>query len=309
MLAPALCSLIFAESDLWVFLVSAAITSAIGLVLEKTMDTGKSVEELTRKDGFIIATICWFAVGMVGALPYMLFGVFSNPVDAIFESVSGFTTTGASVLTDIESLTHGMLFWRCFTQWLGGMGIIVLGVAILPRLGVGGMQLMALEGATLTTERISPRISEVAKNLWKTYLLISIIMAIALVLFGLPIYDSIVHMFSTISTGGYSSKNSSIGAYNNLGVEVTITVFMFIGGINFALLYGLLRKRFSKLIFDAELSFYFFVNVALIVVVAIELSLRSYPGFFHALRDSAFQVVSVSTGTGFSTVNYDGWPI
>lgn len=308
MLVPAVCSLIYHEDDLITFLISAAITTSIGVALDKKMNIGRSVEDISRKDGFFIATVSWLTAGIVGAIPFLIYGVFSNPVDAFFESISGFTTTGASVLIDIEALPHGILFWRSMTHWLGGVGIIVLAVAILPRLGVGGMQLMAREGAGPTTEKLSPRIAETAKNLLKIYLLLSAIMAAILFIAGMPIFDSVINMFSTISTGGFSSKNASIGAYDSNSIKIIITVFMFIAGINFALMFGLLRNQFSQFLNNSELRFYLIATITIILVVALELSLRTYAGFWYSLRESAFQVVSIFTGTGFSTVNYDTWP-
>ncbi len=309
MLVPAVCSLIYGGDDLWVFVVSFAITTSLGFALEKTLKTEYgSLDEVGRKEGFLITSVGWIAVPLFGALPFILYGVFSNPIDAIFESVSGFTTTGASVLTDIESLPRGIIFWRSFTQWLGGMGIVVLGIAILPRLAVGGMQLMARERAGPTAEKITPRIAETAKSLWFVYLMVSIAMVLLLYLCGLPLYDSIIHMFSALSTGGYSSKNLSVGAYDNVAAEIVITFFMLVGGINFSLLVSVMKGRFSDLVTNPEFLFYFSVNIAVIVIVTLTLWLSYYPSFSHSLREGAFQVVSLSTGTGYTTANYDAWP-
>jgi trk system potassium uptake protein TrkH len=308
MLVPVVCSLIYLENDLWVFLVSAFFTSSFGFILERLTKTPEKLEEIERKDGFFIASLCWFSASIFGAIPYVLYGVLPNPIDAIFESTAGFTTTGASVIKDVETLTHGILFWRNFTQWLGGMGIIILGIAILPRLAVGGMQLMGLEAPGPTTEKLAPRIAETAKKLWGVYLIISVLEVLLLFLAGMPLYDSVVHTFTTMSTGGYSSKNMSIGAYGNPLIEVVIIVFMFIAGANFVLHYSLFKGEYKKLFGDSEFRFYFFLNIGAILFISLELWIRIYPNFLQALRFASFQVVSIGTTTGYATDNFDLWP-
>jgi len=308
MLVPAVCSLIYGEDDLETFLISAIVTSLFGLTLELLTKTSEDFEELERREAFLIASLCWLSASIFGAIPYLVYGVFQNPVDAFFESVSGFTTTGASVMRDIELFPHGILFWRNLTQWLGGMGIIILGIAILPRLAVGGMQLMSLEVPGPTTEKLTPRITETAKKLWVVYLLFSAVQALLLFLAGMSVYDSIVHTFSTMSTGGYSTKNLSIGAYGNPYIEIVVIIFMFIAGMNFVLHYGLLRGDYKKLIRDPEFGFYLFLTIGAIIFVTLELWMRMNPDFLDALRAASFQVVSIGTTTGFATDNYDLWP-
>ncbi len=308
MLVPAACSLIYGEDDLWVFIISACSTSVTGFILEKLTKTGEKFEEIERKDGFLIASLSWFAAGIFGAIPYMLYGVFSNPIDAFFESVSGFTTTGASVMKDIEIFPHGILFWRNFTQWLGGMGIILLAIAILPRLAVGGMQLMSLEVPGPTTEKLTPKIAETAKKLWVIYLVLSALQVISLFIAGMPIYDSIIHTFSTMSTGGYSDKNLSVGHYGNPLVELVILLFMFIAGANFVLHYWVFKGNFKKLFGDPEFRFYLFLNLGAVLLISLELWMRTHPSPLQALRFASFQVVSMSTTTGFATDNFDLWP-
>jgi trk system potassium uptake protein len=308
MLVPAICPIIYREDDLWVFIVSALITSAFGFILEKLTRTQGKIDEFQRKDGFLIASLCWVTAAHFGAIPYLLYGVFTNPIDAIFESTAGFTTTGATVITNIEILPHGILFWRNLTQWLGGMGIIVLGIAILPRLAVGGMQLMALETPGPAKEKISPRIVETAKKLWGVYVFFTVLLVFLLSIAGMPIYDSIVHSFTTISTGGFSPKNLSIGAYNNPIIEIIIIVFMFIGGISFVLHYGLFKGEFTSLYKNSEFRFYFFFIICAVFIITLDLWFRNYHSFIHALRFSSFQVVSIGTGTGYTTANFNVWP-
>ncbi len=308
MLVPVIISVIYKENDLWAFIISALITTSFGFILETATKPPERIKEIQRKEGFLIAALFWFAASIFGAIPYLIYGVFNHPVDAWFESVAGFTTTGATVLTDIEVVPYGMLFWRSFSQWLGGMGIIVLGIAILPRLAVGGMQLMGLEAPGPTTEKITPRIAETAKKLWGVYLLLSFLLIVFLLFAGMPIFDSVLQSLSTMSTGGFSPNNLSVGSYNSSIIDVIITIFMFIAGMNFVLLYWSLRGDFKRLTRNSELKYYFFLNLSVILIVSFELWSTIYPNFFEALRYGSFQVISISTGSGFSTANFDLWP-
>jgi trk system potassium uptake protein TrkH len=308
MLVPAICSLIYKEDDLWVFLVSGSITSICGLILERLTRAPQKLEEIERKDGFFIASMSWLAASVFGAIPFMLYGVFSNPIDAIFESVSGFTTTGASVIRDIEIFPHGILFWRNFTQWLGGMGIIVLAIAILPRLAVGGMQLMALEVPGPSTERLTPRIAETAKKLWIAYLVFSALEFLLLSTAGMSLYDSIIHTFTTMSTGGFSNKNVSIAAYGSPIIDVILIVFMVIAGANFVLYYWLFKGDYKRLTGDPEFRLYLFLNMGAILFITLDLWMRTHPSLLQALRFASFQVVSISTTTGYASENFDLWP-
>jgi len=308
MLVPVIISVIYKENDIWAFIISALITTSFGFILETATKPPERMKEIQRKEGFLIAALFWFAASIFGAIPYLIYGVFNHPVDAWFESVAGFTTTGATVLTDIEVVPYGMLFWRSFSQWLGGMGIIVLGIAILPRLAVGGMQLMGLEAPGPTTEKITPRIAETAKKLWGVYLLLSVVLIVFLLFAGMPIFDSVLQSFSTMSTGGFSPNNLSVGYYNSSIIDVIITIFMFIAGMNFVLLYWSLRGDFKRLTRNSELKYYIFLNLSVILIVSFELWSTIYPNFFEALRYGSFQVISISTGSGFSTANFDLWP-
>lgn len=308
MLVPVIISVIYNENDVWAFIISALITTSFGFILETATKPPERIKEIQRKEGFLIAALFWFAASIFGAIPYLIYGVFNHPVDAWFESVAGFTTTGATVLTDLEVVPYGMLFWRSFSQWLGGMGIIVLGIAILPRLAVGGMQLMGLEAPGPTTEKITPRIAETAKKLWGVYLLLSFLLIVFLLFAGMPIFDSVLQSFSTMSTGGFSPNSLSVGFYNSSIIDVIITIFMFIAGMNFVLLYWSLRGDFKRLTRNSELKYYFFLNLSVILIVSFELWSTIYPNFFEALRYGSFQVISISTGSGFSTANFDLWP-
>lgn len=308
MLVPAVFPLIYHEDDLWALIMSALITSGFGFILERLTKPRHGKNEIERKDGFLVATLAWLGASLFGALPYIAYGALTNPADAFFESVAGFTTTGASVITDIEALPHGILFWRNFSQWLGGMGIIVLGIAILPRLAVGGMQLMGLEAPGPTTEKITPRITETAKKLWAVYLGISCLLVLSLFLAGMPLFDSVLHSFSTMSTGGFSPKNISIAAYNSASIDAIITVFMFIAGMNFVLIYWFLHGDYKRLFRNSEFKFYFLLNATAIILITLELRTSVYHDIFESFRYVSFQVLSISTTTGFATENFDIWP-
>ena len=309
MLIPSLCSLIYKENDVYSFLISGIITFVVGFTAERLTKSDSMIEEFNRKDGFFIASFCWISAVLFGALPYLIYGVFNNPIDAFFESTAGFTTTGASTINNIEILPHGILFWRSFTQWLGGMGILILAIAILPKLSVGGMQLMNLEIPGPSAEKLTPRIAETAKRLWAIYLLLSLILLILLKLLGLPFFDSIINVFSTVSIGGFSNKNLSIGAYNSVAVEFTIMSFMFISGINYALLFWLTRGNFRKLFSNPEFKFYVLILSASVILVTINLFTYMIPSLFEAFRYSAFNVISILTTTGFTSTDYDKWPV
>jgi len=308
MVIPAVFPLLYGEDDLTAILASAAITIIFGFALERTTRPRGPVTELGRKEGFLVATLAWLACSIFGALPFIVYGALPNPADAFFESVSGFTTTGSSVFRDVETIPGGILFWRSFTQWLGGMGIILLGIAILPRLAVGGMQLMGHESTGPTTEKITPRIAETAKSLWIIYVALSAVLVLLLVLAGMPLFDSVLHTFATLSTGGFGIKNASVAAYNSALIDYILTLFMFIGGTSFVLLYWLTKGKPGKLWKSSEFRFYLIFNLVAILLVALEIRLTVYPSFLDALRYSSFQVVSISTTTGFVTANYDLWP-
>ncbi|MFO7817327.1 MAG: TrkH family potassium uptake protein [Thermodesulfobacteriota bacterium] len=265
------------------------------------------VASVTHKMGMLIVTLGWLAAGFCGALPYWL-GDFMNPTNAVFESFSGFTTTGASVLTDIESLPRGLLMWRSLTHWLGGMGIILLSLAILPFLGVGGMQLYKAEVPGPVPDKLRPRIKDTAKTLWKVYLLLSVAEAVLLFAGGMDVFDSICHTFGTMATGGFSTKNTSIAYFDSAYIDTVITVFMFLAGTNFFLHFQLLRGRPQSFWRDPEFRFFFVVVFVFITVCTFFVMGINYSDFWTALRYSAFQIVSIITTTGYATADYELWP-
>jgi trk system potassium uptake protein len=265
--------------------------------------------QLSRRDGFGVVSFGWLAVGLVGMLPYLFSGVVADPASALFETISGFTTTGASVLTDLESLPRGLLFWRAMTQWLGGMGVLVLCVAILPFLGVGGMQIYQAEMPGPGKDRLTPRIASTAKLLWGLYVLMTLLQVMFLLFGGMDLYDAVCHAFTTMSTGGFSTRSASIAAYNSSYIDWVIIVFMFIAGANFSLHYRALQGEWKVFWRNPEFRFYFAAVFLGTIFAAIGL-LRSGWTFSDAIgRHSAFQIVSILTTTGYATRDYNVWPL
>ncbi|MCY4262147.1 MAG: TrkH family potassium uptake protein [Candidatus Dadabacteria bacterium] len=309
MLVPAICTLFYQEDDLFTFLVSALVTSLVGFSFMFIFRVSETPSEIRRREGFLIAALCWIFASVFGAIPYYVYGVFASPVDALFESTAGFTTTGATALASIEWLPKGILFWRNFTQWLGGMGIIVLGIAIFPKLFVGGAQLMGLETTGPTKEKFAPKIAETAKKLWIVYVALTGALAILLVFGGMNFFDALTHSFSTLSTGGFSCRDASIGAYDSVYIHGLITFFMFLGGTSFILHFYFFTGKPGRMFKNSEFRFYLFFVVAATMFIAMELLQNGvYGTFSESLRYASFQVVSIITTTGFTTTDFDAWP-
>ena len=265
--------------------------------------------ELTRRDGLGVVAFGWLLAGLAGALPYVLSGVIVSPVGAVFETMSGLTTTGASVIPVLEGVPKGILLWRATTHLLGGMGILVLVVAILPFAGVGGMQLFRAEMAGPTKERIEPRMAATAKMLWGVYLLLIAVLVLLLRLGGVGWFDAVCHAFATLATGGFSTRTASVAAFDSVYVEVVLMAFMLLGGLNFALHYRALRGEFSPWWKDSGARFYLGVlAVATLVCTGVLHGTAGGPDWGAALRQSAFTCVSLATTTGFCTADFDVWP-
>lgn len=265
-------------------------------------------EELKRinpKDGLAIVGISWIVLSAYGAIPLYISNVTHSYTDAFFEIASGFTTTGATIFTDVEVLPRGILFWRSLTHWLGGMGIIVLYVALLPALGVATYQIYKAEAPGLTVERVEPRLKETAKNLWSIYFILTLTQVVLLKIFGMTYFDALCHTFGTVATGGFSTKNASIGAYSPQ-IQWIITFFMFLAGINFILHFKAHRTRSLSYFENEEFRIYFYILIILIPVFSLILFLSKLT--FSPVRDSAFQIVSILTTTGYATANFDLWP-
>ena len=304
-------SLWYGEADSGVFLLSTIITLLAGMI---GLLVGRHAESrMGEREGYVIVAMVWVVFSAFGLMPYYLSGQVPSLTDAWFESMSGFTTTGATIIPDLEVITHGLLFWRSLTQWIGGMGIIVLSIAILPIFGLNGMQLYAAEVTGLTYEKLSPRIADTAKMMWSIYLLLTITEVLALWLCGMNVFDAICHSFSTIATGGFSTHNNSLEYYDSAAIHYTVTLFMFISGINFVLLIYLLRGKARNLLQDEEVRWY---SVA-VALFAVALTVGLYiarPGWSgvemeRAFRDSLFTVISSMTSTGYTISDYMYWPV
>ena len=304
-------SLWYGEADSGVFLLSTIITLLAGVI---GLLVGRRAESrMGEREGYVIVAMVWVVFSAFGLLPYYLSGQVPSLTDAWFESMSGFTTTGATIIPDLEVITHGLLFWRSLTQWIGGMGIIVLSIAILPIFGLNGMQLYAAEVSGLTYEKVSPRIADTAKMMWSIYVLLTVTEVVALWLCGMDMFDAVCHSFSTIATGGFSTHNNSLEYYDSAAIHYTVTFFMFISGINFVLLIYLLRGKTRYFFKDEELRWY---SVA-VAMFAILLTVGLYvarPGWSgvemeRAFRDSIFTVISSMTSTGYTISDYMYWPV
>ena len=248
-----LVALAYGDGDAGAFAVSAALLVVVGLIGYWRTQLDR---DLKVREGYAVVSLAWLAVGVAGALPYLLSGTIESPVAALFESVSGFTTTGATVFAQIEDLPRGILFWRSLTQWLGGMGIIVLGIAILPFLGVGGMQLFKAEVPGPTPERLQPRIAQTAKLLWYVYGAMTAAQALLYLIGGMPPFEAITHAFTTLSTGGFSPRNASIAAYDSPYIQYVTILFMYLAGINFTLHYRAVTGRPGIYLRDSEWRFF-----------------------------------------------------
>ena len=304
-------SLWYGEADSGVFLLSTIITLLAGVI--GLLVGHRAESRMGEREGYVIVAMVWVVFSTFGLLPYYLSGQVPSLTDAWFESMSGFTTTGATIIPDLEVITHGLLFWRSLTQWIGGMGIIVLSIAILPIFGLNGMQLYAAEVSGLTYEKLSPRIADTAKMMWTTYVLLTAAEVLALWLCGMDVFDAVCHSFSTIATGGFSTHNNSLEFYDSAAIHYIVTFFMFISGINFVLLIYLLRGKTRYFFLDEELRWY---SIA-VAIFAVLLTLGLYiarPGWSgvemeRAFRDSLFTVISSMTSTGYTISDYMYWPV
>jgi trk system potassium uptake protein len=297
-------SLIYKEQNAFAFLYTIGILLCFALPLYMIKTINKN---MYARDGYAIVALSWIFMSIFGGLPFYLSGAIPSFIDCFFETSSGFTTTGASILTNVEALPKGLLFWRSFTHWIGGMGVIVLTLAILPSLGARGIQMMKAESPGPNPSKLVPKVAETAKILYGIYIVITIIEVALLVLAGMPIFDSFIHTFGTVGTGGFSSMNLSVGAYNNVAAEVIITIFTFICGANFTLYYYMLKGDIKAPFKDSEFKFYFGVVAAAIALITIDINASIFHNIWESLRHSSFQVVTIISTTGYATTDTDKW--
>ncbi len=306
-LLPITTSIIYKE-DISALGMSFLVTLFSGILLF-FLTKGQKKIELRHRDGFAVVTMSWLAISLFGSLPYILSAVSPSFTNAYFESMAGFTTTGASVLNNLEELPKGILLWRSLTQWIGGMGIIVLSLAILPMLGVGGMQLFKAEVPEIEVEKLRPRIIDTAKSLWYIYTGLTVVLMLLLSFCGVNLFDAICHSFTTMATGGFSTKSASIAYFKNTYIDIIITVFMFFAGINFALHFYALRGNFSRFTRSSEFKFYCSVIAISIIIVTLSIMTSGSLSILEALRYASFQVVSIMTTTGYATADFELWPV
>ncbi len=304
---PSAVALYCNENSLQSFVVSTIITILTGLLL--IVICPSSEKQISHRDGFLIVSLGWILAALFGSLPFILDHTFLSFTDAYFETVSGFTTTGSTVVANIEIIPRSVLFWRSMIQWLGGMGIILFSIAILPLLGIGGMQLYKAEVPGPVVEKLKPRIAETARSLWKVYILLSLIEVFLLLTAGMNLFDAVCHTFTTMATGGFSTRNRSIESFNNSYVEIVCIVFMFAAGMNFALHYRVFHGKIKSLWKDKEFIFYFLFLLASTLFIAFSIKGTGHGNILTTLRHAAFQATSIMTTTGFSTANFDTWPL
>jgi trk system potassium uptake protein TrkH len=288
------------------FSISIIILASLGLGMRRIKT---AVNEIYARDGFAIVALGWLMVSIFGALPFLLSGAIPSVIDALFESSSAFSTTGASILKNVEVLPKGILFWRSFAHWLGGMGVLILMIAILPSVKANTLHVMKAESPGPSPEKFVPRIGQTAKILYTIYIAMTALEVVFLLAGGMPLYDSLIHTFGTASTGGFSIKNASVGAYNSVYIETVIAVFMFLFGVNFTLHYALLKGNIKSILRDEELRFYFGIVIVSIALIALNTYGTVFKSVGEAIRYSSFQVSSVITTTGFATTDFTLWPV
>lgn len=306
MLAGIPFSLYFGSNDEFALIISSGITLTAGGSLwffnRKLKD-----KQMGKREGYLIVSLTWIIMSVFGALPYIISGSVPSFTNAFFETISGFSTTGASILTDIESIPRGILFWRSMTHWIGGMGIIVLSVAILPFLGTGGMQLFSAESSGPIKDKLNPRIQSTAKSFWSIYVILTLIETILLLFGGMDLYDALCHSFGTIATGGFSTRNDSMGAFSPF-CHYVVMIFMVIAAINFTIHVLMFRGEWKKPFRDQELRLYLSIITVIGIFISITLIFTQDHNTEVAFRHGFFQVISILSTTGYATADYMTWP-
>ena len=318
MVLPIIVSLIMRSGDTMPLVLSMLIALAVGTALALVQPHR---DTLRAREGFAIVAFSWILVSFLGGLPFFFSGYVPSLVDCFFETVSGFTTTGATILTDVEALPAGLLFWRSFTHWAGGMGVLVLSLALIPKMGARSIHLMRAESPGPSTDKLVPRVANNAKILYEIYVAISLMMVAALLFCGLDLYDAVVHMFGAAGTGGFGTYGNSIAHFNSAAVDIVTGVFMALFGVNFSIYYFLIRRNWKAAFGNSELRWYWAILLGATVLIAIDIMPLANQGFcsiaenapaggdfFSALRYSFFQVSSVMTTTGYATADFNLWP-
>lgn len=303
LLPPALVSVIYREEAVYSFLIAAVAAAAIGflLTIKRPSET-----RIYAKEGFVTTALAWITVSAIGALPFFISGEIPGYIDCFFETVSGFSTTGASILNNPEELSRGLIFWRSFTHWIGGMGVLVFVMAIIPLTG-RSMHIMRAEAPGPMVGKLVPKLKDTAKILYGIYIALTVLEVLLLILGGMSVFDSVIHAFGTAGTGGFSNKSLSIAAFESSYIQVVITVFMALFGINFNIYFFLLMRNFRSALKNEELRWYLGIIAAAIILIAVNI-MPQYGNAGDAVKDAAFQVVSTMTTTGYVTADYSKWP-
>ena len=305
MLIPLAVALLCGGGDAMAILISLVITAAAGELLSLLKPRS---DNLRAREGFAVVALGWILVSFFGCLPFRLHGCIPKLVDAYFETVSGFTTTGATLLTDVEVLPKGLLFWRSFSHWVGGMGVLVLSLALLPKMGARSIHLMRAESPGPAVDKLVPRVGNNAKILYYLYISLTAVMLVCLLLTGMNLYDALIHTFGAAGTGGFSNYNASVGAFDSPAVEIITGVFMALFGVNFSIYYYILRRNWGAVKHNSELWTYLSMMLVSSVVIAVNILPMYGHNFFTSLRYSFFQVSSIMTTTGYATADFDLWP-
>jgi len=298
---------IYYQEEWYYFLVSSGITIGIGFPLWLYFNSREGTRELKKKDGYLVVTLVWMVMSFSGSLPYYLSGEIPSFTNAFFETMSGYTTTGSTILDNIEAMPKGLLFWRSLTQWIGGMGIIVLAVAILPLLGIGGMQLFVAEAPGISPDKLKPRIKETAKRLWLIYLGLTVVEAILLKIGGMGYFDAINHSLTTLASGGFSTKQQSIAYFQTPFIQYVIIIFMAIAGTNFTLIYFVLKGKLKKVFSNEEFKYYVLLIMIFTLIGFSTLATITNDNLELTFRKSLFQVLSIITTTGYTIADYTTW--
>ena len=308
MIPAMIVSIIYSEPTIIEAFIKTIIPSIIFGGLLMLLNKQKKGRTKVR-DGYIIVALCWILASIVAAAPFVISGEITNPIDAFFETCSGFSTTGSSILTDVEAMSKGLLFWRSFTHWLGGMGILIFAIALLPNLGISGQAIAKAETPGPTLDKLTPKLSDTAKMLYLLYLCFTAAETILLMFGGVSLFDSLVHTFGTVGTGGFSSYNKSVGHFDSAYVDIVISIFMIMSGVNFNLYFIIFRQHLKAFFKDAELRLYLsIVGMSTLFIGVYLYSAGIIDTLPTAFRYSLFQTASIITTTGFATANFDLWP-
>lgn len=306
MLPPLIMSIILHDGATNAFLITIIIMLINSAVMIKAMP--KEREKVSPKDGLLIVSMAWIIVSIFGAVPLYISKSVPTYIDSLFEIVSGFTTTGATVIPDIEDVPKSIVLWRSMTHWIGGMGILVFTLSLLPKLGVGGFQIFKAESPGPVAGKIEPKVSQTAKRLYVIYMVITVILFALLLIGGMSPFDAVVHTLGTVGTGGFSSRVASVGEFGGYYVPVVMTIFMIICGTNFTMHYYFYKGKFKEIIHDEEFKAYYVILILSIIIITVDLYFSGYGKLSKTVVDSSFQVSSIMSTSGFTNANYDLWP-